>query len=250
MYQLLNGDCLELMKDIPDGSIDMILCDLPYGTTECKWDSIIPLDKIWEEYGRIIKEDGVIALTSAQPFTSKLISSNIRAYRYSWYWIKNMVTGFAFAKSQPLRKVEEICIFYKKKPMYNAQGLVKVEKPKVKYRTPRKADPTDTAYSTRLYGEYVSEWTNYPTNVLNIKVERGLHPTQKPIELCEYLIKTYTHEGMTILDNCMGSGTTGVACMNTNRRFIGMELNKHYFNVATKRIEEAFYLAQGEEKWA
>ncbi len=252
MYELHQGDCLEIMKDIPTGSVDMILCDLPYGTTDCKWDEIIPLDKVWKEYERIIKENGVIALTSAQPFTTKLINSNKKLYRYNWYWIKNMVTGFAFAKSQPLRKVEEICIFYKKKPMYNAQGLVKVKKPKAKYRNPRKANPIDTAYSTRLYGEYVSEWTNYPTNVLNIKTERGLHPTQKPVELCEYLIKTYTDEGMTVLDNCMGSGTTGVACMNTNRRFIGIEMDENYFHVALNRISNAQEnsLAQGEEKWA
>lgn len=248
MYKLHQGDCLELMKNIPDGSIDMILCDLPYGTTECKWDSIIPLDKLWEQYMRIIKENGVVVLTSAQPFTTKLIESNIKHYKYNWYWVKNIVTGFCFAKYQPMRKVEDICVFYKKAPKYNPQGLVAIENPKPKVR--KKMERDDWIYRDTLNGEFTPQWTNYPNNVLEFKSERGYHPTQKPVSLFEYLIKTYTDEEMVVLDNCMGSGTTGVACVNTNRRFIGMELDEKYFNIAKQRIEEAVSLVQGEEKWA
>ena len=248
MYKLHQGDCLELMEDIPNGSIDMILCDLPYGTTECKWDSIIPLDKLWEQYMRIIKENGVVVLTSAQPFTTKLIESNRKHYKYNWYWLKNMVTGFCFAKYQPMRKVEDICVFYKKMPKYNPQGLVAIENPKPKVR--KKMERDDWIYRDTLNGEFTPRWTNYPNNVLEFKSERGYHPTQKPVSLFEYLIKTYTDEEMVVLDNCMGSGTTGVACVNTNRRFIGMELDEKYFNIARQRIEEAISLVQGEEKWA
>ena len=248
MYKLHQGDCLELMKDIPDGSIDMILCDLPYGTTECKWDSIIPLDKLWEQYMRIIKENGVVVLTSAQPFTTKLIESNRKHYKYNWYWLKNMVTGFCFAKYQPMRKVEDVCVFYKKMPKYNPQGLVEIKNPKPKVR--KKMERNDWIYRDTLNGEFTPQWTNYPNNVLEFKSERGYHPTQKPVSLFEYLIKTYTDEEMVVLDNCMGSGTTGVACVNTNRRFIGMELDEKYFNIARQRIEEAISLVQGEEKWA
>lgn len=246
MYKLYKGDCLEVMKEIPTGSVDMILCDLPYGTTDCKWDSIIPLDKLWKEYERIIKEDGAIVLTSAQPFTTKLIESNIKRFKYCWYWIKNTCTGFCFAKYQPMRRVEDVCVFYKKAPKYNPQGLVKLEKPRQKTRKPPKKG--DWIYRDTLNGEFQTEWTNYPSNVLNIKSERGFHPTQKPVPLFEYLIKTYTDEGMTVLDSCMGSGTTGVACMNTNRKFIGIELDEKYFNVAKQRIEDA--LTQGEKQWA
>ena len=247
MYQLLNGDCLELMKDIPDGSIDMILCDLPYGTTDCKWDSIIPLDKLWEEYMRVIKENGAIVLTAAQPFTTQLIHSNRRLFKYCWYWIKNTPTGFCFAKHQPMRKVEDVCVFYKKAPKYNPQGLVKIEnsKPKLRKEIKRK----DWIYRDTLNGEFTPQWTNYPNNVLEFKSERGYHPTQKPVPLFEYLIKTYTDEGMTVLDSCMGSGTTGVACLNTNRRFIGIEQDETYFKVALERIGDCT-LGQGEEKWA
>lgn len=250
MYKLYQGDCLEVMTEIPTGSVDMILCDLPYGTTDCKWDSIIPLEELWREYERVIKEDGAIVLTSAQPFTTKLIESNIKRFRYCWYWVKNTCTGFCFAKFQPMRKVEDVCVFYKKAPKYNPQGLVKLDKPRQRKRKPQKND--DWIYNDTLYGEFKTEWTNYPSNVLNIKSERGYHPTQKPVPLFEYLIRTYTDEGMTVLDNCMGSGTTGVACMNTNRKFIGIELDEKYFNVATERITNAIEssLAKGDRKWA
>ena len=250
MYKLHQGDCLEIMKDIPTGSVDMILCDLPYGTTDCKWDSIIPLNELWKEYERIIKEDGAIVLTAAQTFTTQLINSNMKLFKYCWYWLKNTPTGFCFAKYQPMRKVEDVCVFYKKAPKYNPQGLVKIEnsKPKIRKEMKRK----DWIYRDTLNGEFTPQWTNYPNNVLEVKTERGYHPTQKPVPLFEYLIKTYTDEGMVVLDNCMGSGTTGVACINTNRRFIGIEMDEKYFNVALNRIANAKEnsLAQGEEKWA
>lgn len=234
-----NMDCLEGMKLIPDGSIDMILCDLPYGTTDCKWDkSIIPFSALWEQYNRIIKENGVIVLTSAQPFTTQLIQSNLKMFRYCWYWVKNTTTGFCFAKSQPMRKVEEVCVFYKKAPTYNPQGLKKLEKTRIRKRNPIKGHPEDWVYNSTLNGEYTTKWTNYPNNVLQIKSERGLHPTQKPVELFEYLIKTYTHEGDTVLDNCMGSGTTAIACRNTNRNYIGFEKDVGYYEIIQNRIRE------------
>lgn len=248
MYELHQGDCLEIMKDIPDGTIDMILCDLPYGTTDCKWDSIIPLDKLWEEYTRIIKEDGAIVLTAAQPFTTQLIHSNMKLFKYCWYWLKNTPTGFCFAKYQPMRKVEDVCVFYKKAPKYNPQGLIRIENPKPKLR--KEIKRKDWIYRDTLNGEFTSQWTNYPNNVLQFKSERGFHPTQKPVPLFEYLIKTYTDEGMTVLDNCMGSGTTGVACLYTNRRFIGIEQDEAYFKVALDRIGSVSAKQQGEEKWA
>lgn len=167
---------------------------------------------------RIIKENGVIVLTSTQPFTTKLIESNIKHYKYNWYWVKNIVTGFCFAKYQPMRKVEDICVFYKKMPKYNPQGLVAIENPKPKLR--KKIERDDWVCGDTLNGEFTPQWTNYPNNILEFKSERGYHPTQKPVTLFEYLIKTNTDEDMVVLDNCMGSGTTGVACINTNRRFI------------------------------
>ena len=250
MYELHQGDCLEIMKDIPTGSVDMILCDLPYGTTDCKWDSVIPLNELWKEYERIIKEDGAIVLTAAQPFTTQLINSNMKLFKYCWYWIKNTPTGFCFAKYQPMRKVEDVCVFYKKAPKYNPQGLVRIENPKPKIR--KEIKRKDWIYRDTLNGEFTPQWTNYPNNVLEVKTERGYHPTQKPVPLFEYLIKTYTDEGMVVLDNCMGSGTTGVACINTNRRFIGIEMDEKYFNIALNRIGNVKEnsLAQGEEKWA
>lgn len=239
-YELYNDECIERMKHIKDKTIDMILCDLPYGTTDCKWDNIIPFDKMWEQYNRIIKDNGVIVLFSAQPFTTKLINSNIKKYRYSWYWIKNRVTGFAFAKHQPMRKVEDINVFYKKKPLYVPQGLKKLDKPKIKKR--RSSNGNDSIYNeSTLLKEHTVEYTNYPNNVLFFDKEtKTIHPTQKPVDLLEYLIKTYTKENYIVLDNCMGSGSTGVACANTNRRFIGIELDKNYFEKAKQRISIAY----------
>ena len=180
-FDLYFGDCLEKMKNIEDGSVDLILCDLPYGTTDCKWDNIIPFDLLWEQYDRVIKESGAIVLFSAQPFTTKLINSNIKNYRYSWYWIKNNSTGFTFAKYQPMRKVEDINVFYKKAPLYNPQGLVKLDKPK-KYKRKQSKDTKDSIYKEgSLSKEYTVKYTNYPNNLLFYNKEpKSLHPTQKP----------------------------------------------------------------------
>lgn len=239
-YKIKKGDCLELMKEIEDSTIDMILADLPYGTTACKWDSIIDLELMWKQYNRILKPGGVVVLFSAQPFTTKLIWSNIRNYKYSWYWVKNTVTGFTFAKYQPMRKVEDINVFYKSRPPYKPQGLIKLDKPKV---CNRKKSDRDSVYDrdNTLCKSYVQEYTNYPNNVLYFdKESKCQHPTQKPIALLEYLIKTYTDEGMIVFDSCMGSGSTGVACGNTGRKFIGFEMDKEYFGIAKKRIGESY----------
>ena len=235
--QLLHGDCLKLMQDIPDGSVDLVLCDLPYGTTDCSWDSVLPFDKLWAEYDRVLKPDGAAVLFAAQPFTTQLIQSNRRAFRYCWYWLKNQPTGFAFAKHQPMRRVEDVCVFYRKRPTYNPQGLQVIKSP----RRIRKTAREDTIYKMdHLAQEYTPRFKNWPKNVLQFDCERGLHPTQKPVPLLEYLIRTYTNEGDTVLDNCMGSGSTGVAAQRVGgRRFIGIEQNKVYFDIARQRIEEA-----------
>jgi site-specific DNA-methyltransferase (adenine-specific) len=225
------------MKNIPDKSVDMILCDLPYGTTNCKWDTIIPFKELWEQYNRVIKADGAIVLFSAQPFTTKLITSNFKQFRYCWYWLKNQATGFTFAKYQPMRKVEDIVVFYNIKPTYNPQGLRVLENAKPKKK---KAPARESIYKMNtLLKEYTPKFTNYPKNVLEFNTERGLHPTQKPVLLLEYLIKTYSNEGEIVLDNCMGSGSTGVACVNTGRKFIGIELDIKYFDIAKERIDNA-----------
>lgn len=324
---LLHGDCMELLPQIPDGSIDLILCDLPYGTTECKWDHVLPMEKLWKEYRRLLKGNGVAALFCAQPFTTNLIQSNRPAFRYCWYWLKNQATGFAFAKFQPMRKVEEVAIFVCNVPgqnntgkhkalraymqeelkqsgmkradinkilgnsmsshyftngaqfsippadqweklqketgrfcrswedvreeyraelgksgaapapaTYNPQGLQLIANPKPKRRLAIKAD---TIYDfDTLMQEYTPQYTNYPKNVLQFNTERGLHPTQKPVPLLEYLVRTYTNEGETVLDNCMGSGSTGLACLRSGRHFIGMEKDPQYFQIAQERIEK------------
>lgn len=224
-------DCLEGMKYIKDGSVDMVLCDLPYGVTQCKWDSIIPFKDLWLHYNRIVKQNGAILLFSIQPFTTKLIHSNFKDFRYCWYWKKNNVTGGQFAKVQPMRCVEDICVFYRKKPTYNPQGLIKLEKPII-----NKPDKSTNVYSRRSK-ESVQMYKNYPKNLIEFKRDyKKLHPTQKPVALCEYLIKTYTNEGELVLDNCAGSGTTLRACKNTKRNFIGFEINKDYYQTAVNRI--------------
>ena len=324
MIDLRLGDCLELMKDIPDGSVDLVLTDPPYGTTACKWDSVIPFEPMWEQINRIIKPNGIVALFANQPFTSTLIGSNIENYKYNWVWLKNRGTGFQYAKSQPMRQTEDVCIFnktlndtvannsvfddikayfyeqreqsrlrlcdftkllgnnmaghyftrgiqwslpterdYKKlqttgffckpyaelksmydtakasvetsKVIYNPQ-MIKLDKP-VKYK---KASSCNTIGGIENKKEYYWVDETYPTNVLAFtKVSKPTHPTQKPVALLEYLIRTYTNDGETVLDFTMGSGSTGVACVNTNRRFIGIELDEGYFNIAKKRIKEA-----------
>lgn len=232
---IYNMDCIVGMRQIKDKSIDMILCDLPYAITDCRWDSLIPFDLLWTEYNRIIKDNGAIVLTSVQPFTTKFITSNIKNFKYCWYWVKNQSTGFAFAKYQPMRRVEDVCVFYKKQCMYNPQGLIELCEPKKHYR---KHSNDDGVYKmSTLTGEYSTRYTNYPKNVLEFKCQcEGLHPTQKPLALFEYLIKTYTNEGDMVLDNCMGSGTTAVACVNTNRYYMGFELDEKYYNTACDRV--------------
>ena len=229
--KLFHGDCLELMPFIADKSVDMILCDLPYGTTQNKWDSVIDLNSLWIEYKRIIKDDGAIVLTSMQPFTSSLINSNLKHFKYCWYWVKNRATGVLNAKKQPLRNIEEICVFNIKK--YNPQGLIRYDK---QSRNGRKESEN---YGKGKTNSYIQEFTNYPKQLLEFdSVQRVSHPTEKPVQLFEYLIKTYTNEGELVLDNCIGSGTTAIACINTNRSFIGIEKDENYFNIASKRIDE------------
>ena len=223
------------MKKIPDSSVDMILCDLPYGTTACRWDSVIPFDELWAQYNRVTKENAAIVLFAAQPFTTKLIHSNLKDFKYNWYWIKRNATGHCFSKFQPMRKIEDICVFYKKQPVYNPQGLTKLEKPIIRKKKSKK----DSVYDI-VEKIHKIEYTNYPKNIIEFKHDKDkLHPTQKPVQLLEYLIKTYTNENETVLDNCMGSGSTGVACINTNRNFIGIELDDGYFKIATERIGNA-----------
>ena len=236
--KLLHGDCLKLMKEIPDASVDLILSDLPYGTTVCDWDSVLPFGELWELYDRIMKPDGAAVLFAAQPFTTELILSNRKAFRYCWYWIKNQPTGFAYARYQPMRKVEDICVFYKQRPTYNPQGLQPAKHTKT--RRKKAKNPGESVYAIDGNAqEYTPRFTNWPKNVLEYNTERGLHPTQKPVPLLEYLIRTYTNEGDTILDNCMGSGSTGVAVKRVGgRHFIGMEQNKVYFDIARERIEK------------
>ena len=228
---LYNGDCLELMKNIPDKSVDMILCDLPYGTTECKWDTIIPFELLWEQYKRIIKNNGAIVLFGKQPFTSELIHSNLTMYKYSLVWRKDNHDNPLMAKKRFLNVTEEINVFYEKQCLYNPQGVVMVNK------LTKQGRGGSLSQKNSRSNEYVQEYTNYPKNILEFKRDLpNIHPTQKPVALLEYLIKTYTNEGETVLDNCMGSGSTGVACINTNRDFIGIELDKDYFNIAKQRI--------------
>lgn len=235
-YKLLQGDCLELMKGVPDGSIDMILCDLPYGTTRNRWDSALPLDKLWVEYKRIIKDNGVITLFAQTPFDKALGASNLSMLKYEWIWKKDNITGFLNAKIAPLKIHENVLIFYKNSPTYNPQMRVGF-KP---YST--KTSGRSSNYGKQRTVAIVNKGERYPIDVLEFKRDKEkIHLTQKPVALLEYLIKTYTVEGETVLDNCMGSGSTGVACANTGRRFIGMELEENYFEIAKQRIEEAFH---------
>lgn len=236
---LLQGDCLEVMKDIPKGSIDMILCDLPYGTTHCKWDCAIPLDKLWEQYKRVIKYNGAIVLFSTQPFTSELIVSNRSMYRYEWIWHKTQPTGFLNAKKMPLRAHENIEVFYKGPPVYNPQFTHGHRRKTAVNRYERVADGNGI-YGRECRNTEYDSTDRYPVDVQKFgtgdKAKR-LHVTQKPVNLLEYLICTYTRPGETVLDNCMGSGSTGVACLNTGREFIGIELDPKYYQIARERIE-------------
>jgi site-specific DNA-methyltransferase (adenine-specific) len=229
--EILLGDCLELMKDIPSGSIDMILADLPYGTTACKWDSIIDLNLLWKQYKRIIKDNGVIVLTASQPFTTKLINSNIDLFRYCWVWEKEQGVNFLMAKKQPLKVHEDICIFSKQQTKYNPQMT------KGKPYISGKGDSGEVTGKVKKI-QTQNEGTRYPRSIIQFKRETGLHPTQKPVALFEYLIKTYTNEGDLVLDNCAGSGTTAIACLKTNRQFIVMEKEQKYYDIILKRVED------------
>lgn len=236
-------DCLEGMKLIPDQSIDFILCDLPYGITDHEWDEIIPFPLLWEQYERLIKPEGAIALTATESFTNKVIQSNPSLYKYKWIWMKNRYGHFVNAKNRPMSAFEEVLIFSKAsianrsklKMNYFPQGLVRKQKPTI-YRERESQFGTLNRNYRSL--EEPEQYTNYPNNILNIPYEEGLHPTQKPVALFKYLIKTYTQEGMTVLDNCMGSGTTAIACLDSNRFFIGFEKDTHFFEVCQKRITE------------
>ena len=237
--KLYLGDCLTIMNDIPDNSVDMVLCDLPYGTTSCSWDTIIPFEPLWEQYHRVCKENAVIALFASQPFTSMLVMSNINEFRHEWIWIKNRGSNFANTVREPMKEHEEILIFSKGKWTYNKQmqertgGGLDRAKYNVSWRTSsdnyRKFDDRENNQIGEL--RVPSSWQKFNT-------ETGLHPTQKPVELCEYLIRTYSNVGDTILDNCMGSGTTGVACIHTDRNFIGIEKEQKYFDISQRRIKE------------
>lgn len=240
--KLMQGDCLELMRSLPDASVDMILADPPYGTTQCKWDSIIPLDPMWGQLKRIIKPNGAIVMTAAQPFTSFLICSNTDMFKYSLVWKKTKVSHFAQAPYRFLTEHEDVVVFSfggtsknaKNRMAYNPQGLVDCE------IVCKGKSHSDHRPSSTTQPDYVQTKTGYPRSVLEIPSEIGKdHPTQKPVALMEYLIKTYTNEGETVLDFTMGSGTTGVACVNTGRRFIGMELDAGFFQVAKERINSA-----------
>lgn len=239
MITLHNGDCLEVMKTIPNNSIDMILCDLPYGTTQNKWDAIIPFDALWKEYERITKDNSAIVLFSSGLFTAKLMLSNEKLYKYSLVWKKGeRVTGFLNAKRMPLRNHEDILVFYKKQPTYNPQFT----EGKENHGRGTKIYSKDTTSNYGNHKQVDGEKTNlkYPKSVLNFEKNTNvIHPTQKPVALLEYLVKTYSNEGDTILDNTMGSGSTGVACINTKRNFIGIEMDETYFKAAKERIEEA-----------
>jgi len=233
MFELMKGDCLELMKSIPDASVDMILCDLPYGTTQNKWDSVIPLDLLWAQYKRICK--GAIVLTAASPFDKILGVSNLKMLKQEWIWRKEGGTGFLNAKKAPLKNHENIMVFYSKPGIYNPQMRMGF-----KPYTCVKGGETEN-YNPSGEVTTVSDGSRYPLTVLDFPRDKNkMHPTQKPVALMEYLIRTYTHEGMTVLDNCFGSGTTGVACANTGRKFIGIEMDEKYFEIAKNRVESAY----------
>ena len=235
-YKLLHGDCLERMKEIPDGSVDFILTDIPYGTTNCSWDSVIPFDLMWEQLKRIVKHNGVIALFGAEPFSSKLRCSNLKMFKYDWVWDKSKISGFLNAKKQPLRSHEMISVFYKKQPIYNPQ--MTQGKPYDKgIRTPQTDDDVYGKYK-QSHGKNDSG-LRYPRSVQYFRTaesEGGFHKTQKPVALLEYLINTYTTENETVLDFTFGSCSTGIACLNTNRKFIGIELDDNYFDIGAERM--------------
>lgn len=235
------GDCLEIMKEIPDKSVDMILCDLPYGTTTCKWDNVIPFEPLWEQYNRIIKENGAIVLFGCEPFSSQLRLSNLKNYKYDWYWQKERLTNIAQVKKRAGKVIENICVFYKKQPTYNPQMSIHIGSLRSNKVKNGKLGILTDRQNKKVF-EYKDNGLRYPIQVIQFKrdcLKSNLHPTQKPVALLEYLIKTYTNENELVLDNCMGSGSTGVACINSNRNFIGIELDTKYFEIACERIDIA-----------
>ena len=242
--KLYHGDCLVEMDKIPDGSVDMVLADPPYGTTACKWDSVIPLEPMWSHLKRVIKPRGAIVMTASQPFTTTLIASNMKMFKYCWVWEKNSAGGFAQAKNKPLSFHEDVCVFSsgvtvhesqtKNRMPYNPQGIIKVNR---KIKKKLKDSPSAFCKRPSHKEEFIQTHTGYPRSVLMVNVQRdGIHPTQKPVALMEYMIKTYTNEGETVLDFTMGSGTTGVAAKQTGRNFIGIEMDEKYFKIASDRI--------------
>ena len=243
-YELLFGDCLEKMKGIPDGSVDMILCDLPFGVTQNPIDKAIPFEPLWGEYNRVIKENGCIALFAQGSFYVDLVASNPKMYRYDLVWDKVLTTGFLNAKRMPLRQHEQIAVFYKKLPVYNPQFS------KGKPQHSMGSVYLEKSRKNRNYGGFEAKedgrkgnTEKYPTSVIRVQKlhpSSCKHPTQKPVPLLEYLVSTYTNEGETVLDNCMGSGSTGVACANTGRKFIGIEIDDHYFRMAKERVVTAY----------
>ena len=233
------GDCLEVMRDIPNKSIDMILCDLPYGTTACKWDTIIPFEPLWEQYKRIIKDNGAIVLTASQPFTSKLVMSNVKMFKYEWIWIKNRGSNFALANKMPIKEHENVLVFYKNLPTYNPIKQKRAETGKQRVKTIINPSTVSENYGGvvlqegKIYGKL-----RLPSSWQKFNCEVGLHPTQKPVSLFEYLIKTYTNEGDLVLDNCIGSGTTAVAAKHLKRSFIGIEILPDYVKIAKERLKQ------------
>ena len=267
------GNCLVKMNDITDGSVDLILCDLPYGTTDRKgienkgdnrvlsWDTVIPLDQLWEQYRRVLKSTGTVVLTADQPFTSQLVISNLKWFKYEWIWKKKKTTGFLHANARPMKETEDILIFSplgasgcskkaNKNMTYNPQGLIE-KNVKKKNSVERLGkflhQPEHMGSGNKLLHEteYEQKYTNYPSEIIEFGLDKDVvHPTQKPVELMEYLIKTYSNEGEVVLDNCMGSGTTGVACMITNRKFIGIEMDENYYRISEQRIKNTVPVSQ------
>ena len=245
LNKIYNEDCLEGMKGIPDKSVDMILCDLPYGTTACKWDTVIPFEPLWEQYNRIIKNNGAIVLFGSEPFSSELRLSNKSDYKYDIYWVKEKPTNFMQVKKRVGKLTENICVFYKKQCTYNPQ-MVKHNGKKVTNKPSEKNAKFKSVVASNSpilsIKPYEDTGYRYPCDILNINREKlgsTIHPTQKPVELLEWLIKTYTNENEIVLDNCIGSGTTAIACINTNRNYIGFEMDKHYCDIANERIQRA-----------
>ena len=251
-FTLMQGDCLERMTEIPEGSVDMILADPPFGTTQCKWDSIIPFEPMWEHLKRIIKPNGAIVLTASQPFTTTLIASNMKMFKYCWVWEKNLKTGHLNARRMPMGGHEDIVVFCKGSPTYNPQKRIRT----IEVPCGNKKHSKTSVYGSQRedYANRPSDKINPDTVIKNIKCVHNstgkVHPTQKPVALMEYLIRTYTNEGETVLDFACGSGTTGVAAVNTNRKFIGIELDPGYFEIAEKRIEKAADLDKSDERAA